>query len=70
MKNPLHPPRSRSSFEATLQAIKLLEEAKTVMREVVHLRMQEKMSYTRASNVGREINEIIKVLSLYIPQEA
>ena len=53
----------------TLKAIELLGEAKTAVGEIVETRRREKLSCTRASHVAREINEIIKVLSLYLPNE-
>lgn len=69
MKNPTLSQNSPSANEATQYAILQLQEAKATVQEIVQLRIKEKMSYTRASNVAREINEIIKVLSLYMPLE-
>lgn len=56
--------------DATRKAIELLEAAKHAVGEIVEIRRREKLSCTRASHVAREINEIIKVLSLYIPNES
>ncbi|MDR0954752.1 MAG: hypothetical protein LBM20_05155 [Rikenellaceae bacterium] len=55
---------------ATQKAIDLLESAKEAVGEIVEIRRQEKLSCTRASHVAREINEIIKVLALYLPNES
>ena len=55
--------------EATRNAIEWLVGAKEAVDEIVEIRRREKLSTTRASHVGREINEIIKVLSLYLPNE-
>jgi len=55
--------------EATQKAIDLLDAAKMAVGEIVEIRRREKLSSTRASHVAREINEIIKVLSLYLPNE-
>lgn len=55
--------------DATRKAIELLDAAKNAVGEIVEIRRREKLSSTRASHVAREINEIIKVLSLYIPNE-
>ncbi|MDL2230251.1 hypothetical protein LJB87_00460 [Alistipes sp. OttesenSCG-928-L06] len=53
----------------TLKAIELLDAAKNAVGEIVETRRREKLSCTRAAHVAREINEIIKVLSLYLPNE-
>ena len=53
----------------TRKAIELLGEAKNTVGEIVETRRREKRSSIRASHVAREINEIIKVLSLYLPNE-
>ena len=54
---------------ATQKAIELLGAAKLAVGEIVETRQREKRSSTRAAHVAREINEIIKVLSLYLPNE-
>jgi len=54
---------------ATQKAIDLLGDAKDAVGQIVEIRRREKLSSTRASHVAREINEIIKVLSLYLPNE-
>lgn len=67
MKNlayPVHTPD-----EATTTAIDLLRWAREAVGEIVAVRRRDKLSSTRASHVAREIGEIIKVLSLYIPNE-
>jgi len=58
-----------SPDSATRKAIELLASAKNAVGEIVEIRRREKLSATRAAHVAREINEIIKVLSLYIPNE-
>ncbi len=55
--------------EMTRKAIGLLESARVAVREIADARMREKMSYTRASHAAREIHEIMKILSLYLPNE-
>ena len=55
--------------QPTRKALDLLTASQQAVLEIVESRKQEKMSYTRASHVAREINEIIKVLSLYLPNE-
>jgi hypothetical protein len=55
--------------EMTRRAIDRLEEARTAVREIAEIRAREKMSSTRASHAAREIGEIIKILSLYLPNE-
>jgi hypothetical protein len=53
----------------TRKAIGLLEEAREAVSRIAEARTREKMSSTRAAHAAREINEIIKVLSLYLPCE-
>ncbi len=55
--------------EATRNAIEWLVGAKEAIDEIVEVRRREKLSTTRAAHVGREVGEIIKVLSLYLPNE-
>jgi hypothetical protein len=54
---------------ATQKAIDLLDAAKNAVDRIVEIRRREKLSSTRAAHVAREIHEIIKVLSLYLPNE-
>jgi hypothetical protein len=52
-----------------MKAIGLLHDAKAAVGEIVDARRREKLSLTRTTHVAREIGEIIKVLSLYLPDE-
>ena len=58
-----------SPDSTTMKAIGLLREAQSAVGEIVEVRRRDKLSSTRASHVAREIGEIIKVLSLYLPNE-
>ncbi len=64
---PLTNPAAPDSL--TRKAIGLLEAAGAAVGEIVDARRRDKLSVTRASHVAREIREIVKVLSLYLPNE-
>ena len=51
--------------EATELAIEKLREAKNAVKNIVKVRAANKLSFTRAANVAKEINDLIRVLSIY-----
>jgi len=57
---------SPAASEPIRRALDLLAAARAATGEVAAARAREKMSSTRAAHAAREIDEIIKVLSLYL----
>ena len=56
---------STSPSDATDMAIEKLNEAKNAVKAVIKVRAQNYLSFSRAANVAKEINDLIKVLSIY-----
>ncbi|MCD8185519.1 MAG: hypothetical protein LUD68_03415 [Rikenellaceae bacterium] len=55
--------------DATQKAIDLLDAAHDAVGQIVEIRQREKLSVTRATHIAREIKEMKKVLSFYLPTE-
>lgn len=66
MRKPVPSVPSPAANEPLRRALDLLAAARAATGDLAEARAREKMSSTRASHAAREIDEIIKVLSLYL----
>ena len=58
-----------SPVEAAGAAIEKLEEARSAVKRVVEVRAVNKLSFSRAANVAKEISDLIKVMSVYCREQ-
>ncbi|MDR2937187.1 MAG: hypothetical protein LBU80_07625 [Rikenellaceae bacterium] len=52
--------------EAVAQAVASLTAARESIKQLVEARKRDKLSFTRAANVAREVGDLIKVVSVHL----